>query len=285
MMRHKNFACFILTHGRPDNQKTLSTLLKQGYTGKIYLIVDNEDITAEQYKAKYDNVIVFDKEEAAKNTDRGDVIQKKNTVLFARNMCHEIAANLGLEYFLELDDDYSNVKYRYDNGVILANKTPESLDAIFDCYLDFLDVSNAKAVCFAQGGDLICGRDNFHQIRIKRKAMNAFFCRTDRPFKFVGRMNDDVNTYVTLSHKGHIFFTVGDISINQADTQQNAGGLTEMYKENGTYMKSFYTIMMCPSAVKISTIGSHVRIHHRINWKYCAPKIMRQDWKKEAAHG
>ena len=38
-----------------------------------------------------------------------------------------------------------------------------------------------------------------------------FFCKTDRPFKFVGRMNDDVNTYVSLGDKGNLFFTVVDI--------------------------------------------------------------------------
>ena len=32
-----NFAVFILTHGRPDNVKTLQTLKKCGYTGAIYL--------------------------------------------------------------------------------------------------------------------------------------------------------------------------------------------------------------------------------------------------------
>jgi len=31
-MENKDFAVFILTHGRPDNVKTLSTLKKCGYT-------------------------------------------------------------------------------------------------------------------------------------------------------------------------------------------------------------------------------------------------------------
>lgn len=281
MMRHKNFACFILTHGRPNNQKTLRTLKRCGYTGKIYLIVDDEDKCLDEYKAKYQDVIVFNKEEAAKDTDPGDIVQKKNTVLFARNMCHKIAADLGLEYFLELDDDYTGVAYRYVEGKKLCNKSITDMDLVFDTYLDFLDVSGALSVCFGQRGEVIGGANDFWRLRCKRKAMNAFFCRTDRPFKFVGRMNDDVNTYVTLSHKGKLFFTCADIVINQAETQQAKGGLTEMYKENGTYMKSFYTIMMAPSAVRISTLGTKERrIHHRINWNACTPKILRQEWKK-----
>ena len=227
MMRHKNFACFILTHGRPNNQKTLHTLKKCGYTGKTYLIIDNEDLSQDEYKAKYENVIVFDKEKAANITDRGDIIQKKNVVVFARNMCHEIATDLGLEYFLELDDDYDSLRYRYNDGEKLAHKYVEKADDVFDIFLDFLDVSNAKAVCFGQSGDYLGGIRDFHNRQIMRKAMNSFFCRTDRPFKFVGRINEDVNAYVVLGHQGKILFTLGDISVNQEETQQNAGGLTD----------------------------------------------------------
>ena len=39
-MQEYNFAVFILTHGRPDNVKTIPTLKKCGYTGNIYFIVD-----------------------------------------------------------------------------------------------------------------------------------------------------------------------------------------------------------------------------------------------------
>lgn len=283
-MRHKDFACFILTHGRPDNQKTLTSLRKSGYRGKIYLIIDNEDLSADEYKAKYDDIIIFDKEDAAKITDRGDVIQKKNTVLFARNMCHKIAGDLGLKYFCELDDDYDYFMYRYIDGEALRSKKIVDMEAVFDCYLDFLDASGSHAVCFAQTGDLMGGAEGFFRIQCKRKAMNVYFCRTDRPYKFVGRMNDDVNTYVTLGHQGKLFFTLGDISVLQEPTQQNAGGLTEMYKENGTYMKSFYTVMMCPSAVKIASMGvTSPRIHHKIDWNHCAPKILREEWRKKAA--
>lgn len=281
MMKHKKFACFILTHGRPDNQKTLHTLRAFGYTGKIYLIVDNEDASLDEYKAKYKDVIVFDKEKAAQETDKGDIIQKKNVVVFARNMCHKIASELGLDYFCELDDDYNVFRYRYIEGATLKDMKIESIEPIFDCYLDFLDKSKALAVCFAQTGDLIGGARDFPRIQCIRKAMNVFFCRTNRPFKFMGRINEDVNAYVTLGHKGNLFFTLGDISVNQEVTQKSDGGLTDSYLENGTYMKSFYTVMMCPSAVKIARMGvTHPRIHHKIDWKKCAPKILRQEWKR-----
>jgi len=94
-------------------------------------------------------------------------------------------------------------------------------------------------------------------------------------------MNDDVNTYVTLGHRGKLFFSFGNTCINQAETQSQAGGLTDMYLENGTYMKSFYTVMMCPSAVKISTLkDTYMRYHHKISWNHCTPKILSPRYQK-----
>ena len=48
-----DFAAFILTHGRADNVITYNTLRKQGYTGKIILLIDNEDAQIDDYKRKY----------------------------------------------------------------------------------------------------------------------------------------------------------------------------------------------------------------------------------------
>ena len=41
------FAIFILTHGRPHDVVTFQTLRDCGYTGKIVIVIDNEDKTAD----------------------------------------------------------------------------------------------------------------------------------------------------------------------------------------------------------------------------------------------
>lgn len=155
------------------------------------------------------------------------------------------------------------------------------MDAIIDEMLEFLEVSGAYSVAFSQSGDFMTGIDsNIWKKKIIRKAMNAFFCKTDRPFKFVGRMNDDVNTYVSLGVKGKLFFTVSDIVLNQVQTQLDNGGLTEMYLELGTYNKSFYTVICQPSSVYISELGTtHRRIHHAINWQCTVPEIISDKFK------
>lgn len=42
-MKHEDFCVFILTHGRANNVETCKTLKRCGYTGKVYLLVDDED--------------------------------------------------------------------------------------------------------------------------------------------------------------------------------------------------------------------------------------------------
>ena len=93
-----DFAVLILSHGRADRVYTIPTLRKGGYTGKIYIVVDNEDEQQDEYIVRYgkENVIVFDKPEAMKHSDTMDNYEKHNIVLYARNSCFEIAKRLGL---------------------------------------------------------------------------------------------------------------------------------------------------------------------------------------------
>ena len=101
-----NFAVFILTHGRPDNVKTYATLNKSGYTGEIYFIVDNEDKTIDKYIKNFGEhrVKVFDKKAMADKTDEGNNFDNRKVIIHARNACFYIAKELGIKYFIQLDD-------------------------------------------------------------------------------------------------------------------------------------------------------------------------------------
>ena len=63
MKMMNNMAVFILTHGRADNVITTKTLRKQGYTGKIYYIVDDLDDQIDRYIQNFgkENVSIFNK--------------------------------------------------------------------------------------------------------------------------------------------------------------------------------------------------------------------------------
>jgi hypothetical protein len=282
-MSDRTFGALILTHGRPDNVLTFKSLRRQGYTGPIYLVIDSEDETADQYRDKFgtDKVIVFDKNDIADTFDIGDSRQDHASVIYARNAAYKIAEDLGLDYFIELDDDYTSFMYRFPWKGKLGSKQIRYLDRIFDAMVDLLEDTGAMSVAMSQGGDHIGGIDgtNFYK-GLTRKVMNSFVFRTDRPVEFVGRMNDDVNTYVTKGSRGDLFFTAMQIQLCQLATQSNEGGLTDMYIDAGTYVKSFYTVMMHPSSVKIGTMGNiHRRYHHMISWDHTVPKIISDKYR------
>ena len=48
-----DFAVLILTHGRADNVVTMKTLQRQGYSGKWYMVIDDEDDMADDYRRNF----------------------------------------------------------------------------------------------------------------------------------------------------------------------------------------------------------------------------------------
>lgn len=190
---------------------------------------------------------------------------------------------LGIKNFIELDDDYISFYYLYDKNGNYKKAKIKNLDNIFDVYVDFLNNTPVDCVAMIQGGDLIGGKGNsmIKNRHKKRKCMNTFFCSTEKPFEFYGKINEDVNTYTYLGSIGKIFFQLPEILMIQKQTQSNSGGMTEQYLDSGTYYKTFYSIMYMPSAVQIYTMGArNKRIHHFVNWKYCVPCILDEKYKK-----
>lgn len=181
-----------------------------------------------------------------------------------------------------LDDDYNAFMYRYPQDGKLKFADCGNLDELFDAMVDFLVESGSYSIAFAQGGDFIGGLDGgAYQKKLIRKVMNTWFCDAEKPFKIIGRINEDTNTYVYYGTQGKLFFTITDVMINQKQTQSNAGGLTEIYLDRGTYVKSFYTVMCAPSCAKIAAMGDkHFRVHHKISWQNCTPMILNEKWKK-----
>ena len=282
-----NFVVFILTHGRPNKVKTFDTIRSSGYTGKIILLLDNEDDTVDEYRHKFSElnntiVYVFDKLHIAETYDAVDLCDDRRTIFYARNACFEVAKSLGYRYFLELDDDYTLFRSRVNDNGKFSTIVHKDLDSLFEIFLQFLYDSGANTVALSQTGDFLGGMNSVvWRKQITRKAMNSFFCDTEKPFEFIGRINEDVNTYVSQGMKGKLFFTIAKASLDQICTQSNSGGMTDIYLECGTYVKSFFSVIVAPSCVKIAEMGqTHKRLHHLVNWENAVPKIISSSFKK-----
>jgi hypothetical protein len=281
-----DFCAFILTNGRPDRVYTYKTLKKCGYSGRIILLVDNLDKTKDEYVRIYGKeVVIFDKEEIAKTFDQGDNFNDMRAIIYARNASFKVAKDLGIKWFIQLDDDYQRFEHRFtsDLDYFPPTRLVRNLDGVFASMRKFMESTNCSSIAMAQGGDFIGGRKSpmASSVKLKRKAMNSFLCTTEREFKFIGRVNEDVNTYTRQASTGLLLFTTNQVSLVQKATQSNKGGMTELYLDSGTYLKSFYSVMFHPSGVKVSVMhANHKRIHHLIQWKHTTPMILRESLRK-----
>ena len=275
-MENKDFAVFIMVYGRPESNLTLKTLKKYGYTGKIYFVGDDTDSKIDEYKKIYgDDMLVFNKKEVAKKYDAGDNSGDLRSTMYAANTIFDLAIEKGIKYFYIMCDDYYYFGFRYITGA----KKIVNLDKIFNSMLSFYKSTTTTTIAFSQGGDHIGG---FSGIKMKRKAMNSFLCSTERRFDFIGRLNEDVTTYTNLGSKGLLFFTFTNIQLDQKDTQKSKNGLTEVYLDNGTYVKSFFSLMYNPSCIKVSMMNAtNPRLHHSIKWINTTPMIIDEKHKKQ----
>lgn len=284
------FAVFIASHRRPDKVYTLKSLRRSGYTGRVFIVIDNGDPSIPEYLERYgDDVRIFNKAEVARTFDLADNFHGKlGAVVFARNAIPIFAKAEGLTAFAAFDDDYTEFCYKFEADGAYKHRRILSLDTIFRAMIRFAQSTNVLTICMAQNGDFLGGAAGAYgrSMMLTRKAMNTFVCLTERPFSFVGRINEDVNTYVTLGSRGQLLMTMNTVAIQQKQTQSNAGGMTEFYLDHGTYFKSFYTVMMQPSSVRIATMGeSHRRIHHKVLWRYAVPKIVAEYHRKSTGRG
>lgn len=298
-MVRDTFAIFILSHGRANRVKTVNALKYGNYSGKWFLLLDDEDEQIPDYKRLFgdEHVIIFSKADVAKEFDIMDNFDGNRVITYARNAVNHIAKDMGFKYFWELEDDYSLV-YRPEIYGHLPTIRIHRLDDVIECFLNFLDATNVKTVAFAQNGEMMGGvNGEIHKKLVKRKAMNSFFFRTDNApdspgDQFIGRMNDDVNWYTDAGKRGATIFQISCCAVDQPTTQQNKGGISATYKAFGTYAKSFYSVMLRPDCTKVYTLGSNgttsagnkyncdMRVHHFIDWEYCVPKILSDKYKK-----
>jgi len=275
---------FILSYDRPQNVPTIDALDRYGYTGDWYLVVDHED-DRESYIQEYgeERVIYLDKDDALPELDRGDNFDRRDCNVYARQQLWKLAERLGYEYFLVFDDDYTNIQYRFDSNFEYGPEVMRNFDDYIDASIQFLESAGLDTVCMSQGGDFIGGKNSglAEKVQTKRKAMNSFLCKTDRPFNFRGTINEDVNTYVRAAQLGKLFLTTNIASIEQETTQQEEGGLTDIYLDQGTYVKSFYTILYAPSCTSLTKLHDRAdeRIHHRVSWRNAVPKIVPESAK------
>lgn len=285
-MKNKDFAVFILSHGRADTISTYRALRDGGYTGRTYVVIDNEDEQEELYRQKFgDDIIQFDKRDYLEKTDLGDLDTDRRIGVFARNFIQDEAKRLGYKFHLQLDDDVHGFTYRFAHGKVLRALHCSHLDEVFSGMVEYMKETPITSLSFALSAYNMGGVDGSIKEGMTRKTMTTFLMRADDVQYFHMRMNDDITTSLINGMRGKLYYSYLPVEVEVDKTQVKAGGMTDIYQKNGTYRKSFYSVMCCPSCVKVSAMGiTDYRIHHTISWNNAVPKLLSERWCKHERH-
>lgn len=286
MMENKDFAVFILSHGRADTITTYKALRDGGYTGRTYVVIDNEDDQEDLYRQKFgDDIIQFDKKDYLEKTDLGDLDTDRRIGVFARNFIQDEAKRLGYKFHLQLDDDVHGFTYRFAQGKVLRALHCSHLDEVFSGMVEYMKETPITSLSFALSAYNMGGVDGSIKDGMTRKTMTTFLMRADDVQYFHMRMNDDITTSLINGMRGKLYYSYLPIEVEVDKTQVKAGGMTDIYQKSGTYRKSFYSVMCCPSCVKVSAMGiTDYRIHHEISWNNAVPKLLSERWCKHERH-
>ena len=148
---YDDFAVFILTHGRAENISTIRALHNCGYTGRYYLIIDDEDDQADLYREKYgDKVVQFNKQKAVDESDPMDLLNEHRAILYVRRECFKIAKQLGVKWFLQLDDDFTSFSIRTAKDGHLKSNVIKNLDKACEGLIEVLRDTDALMLLLSQ---------------------------------------------------------------------------------------------------------------------------------------
>lgn len=276
-----DFAVLILTHGRAHDQVTFHELEKHGYTGNVYLVIDDLDEQRDEYERLYgDSVIVFEKREYAKRVDTMTTEDELRSVVFARNAAYDIAGDLGLGYFAMFDDDLSSFMFRYVRDGRLVSAPVTEFDALFESMVGFLDTTGVTSLNIASSGALIGGLQGVYGNGMCWNINQAFVVRADDRLKFVGILNEDMNALLLGKDAGQVMLEAYAITKSTPQRGTNEGGLHGLYDDNKQYVRDFYSVIIDPSSLRIivSRDGTSLRKSKALMY----PKIISGRWRKRA---
>lgn len=269
-------AVFICTHGRPDAQHTLKTLRRAGYTGKIYLLLDDEDETYRYYHHNLDDcddILQFNKQYYIDTVDIGRSDAKRKAILYAKCACEDYSKHLDLDAFIIADDDITDFRFRYEqDGKLLTQYVTQNMDEIINSYYKFILDGNICMTSFGTNQMFMGGLISDERKGEFRIPYNFLFRNTSIPFKWISEMNEDTIS-VLAEHGNKYMIQLPFIKLEMKELMAGAkGGMTEFYNQMTTGTRIGTILMYSPSNVKY--IATAKKITHAIKKDNAFPKLI-----------
>lgn len=267
---------YIISKGRPQCHAA-RTLEKIKYPGEWFIVCGNNDETLEQYMARWgsERVKVFDWYEQVKSTDTMDNFgfgSMPSGAVPARNATAEISRARGERRHWQLDDDYTGFRtFDARTGSRPALNDGERVAAVMERIARFADECGL-ANCGFPPATIECSKEQ--ALTNSKRVFNAHNMPSGGELfeEWRGRLNDDLINAINVWRHGRVELSFKCFAVGMPPTQSEGGGLTDIYKGEGTVRKTAYAVMAAPGQVKL--VERFGRYHHKADWRHIAPKIV-----------
>lgn len=248
-----NFAVFICTHGRPDKQHTLDTLRRTGYTGNIYLVVDDEDdtiVSLDRYVDGVTQVVQFCKQGYINSMDTGTIENQRKCILYAKGACEDLAKHMKLDAFVIADDDIKKFRYRYvEDGHLKSQNITKNMDAVIEAYTNCMVECNLTATGFGFTQFYFSGKDSFSADNTQkyRVPYNFVFRNPKYKVNWMSWFGEDIITAVYYGRIGQMWTAIPYVQQDIVELASADGGMKDVYDSNSSVRLAMQNVMYLPS--------------------------------------
>lgn len=271
---------FIPSWKRSDRLHTIHTLQKLGVPSHcIHVVIDDEDPAGvESYRktcAKKGLVLdVFDFEK--EKSSYKFIFPGKRTAAIARNCIWKMAEKHGLDHYFVMDDDVLLVSVYAASGRLYKFYDAKIFNTVLDMMYEFMKRRHIGIFGFSQSGDFFSYIEYVRKL-YRKKTMNflCYLTKYSRGTEF-GNLDTDALQFCNLCNLGLFSGSIGcGLVISMHASAKKKGGLTKIYKKQSLLYKSLSIPIVYPSASKGSYIEQIGRLHHKNNYRYLQPCVIR----------
>lgn len=280
-----NTAVFICTHGRPNSQHTLHLLRNSGYTGKIYLIVDDEDNTLQELMLKtygQAQIVEFCKQEYITKSDTGTNENQRKCILYAKNFCEDLAQNMKLDAYVIADDDILNFRFRYpEDGSLKSQKVLTTMDEVMDAYYQVMIDCDMVATGFGFTQFYFSGSESFGNENMQkyRVPYNFVFRNAKHRVDWMSWFGEDIITAVYYGRIGQLWTALPYVQQEIVALASASGGMKDTYDGNSSARLAMQNVMYLPAELKAYLYKG--KFMASIKREQAFPKLISSSFKKQ----
>lgn len=273
---------YIISKGRP-RCTTARTLVDLDFPGEWFIVCGNNDETLPEYRRNWgERVLVFDWHEEIETTETMDDLgfeAMASGAVPVRNATARISRERGERRHWQFDDDYDS--FHLLDASEMRNRRITDGRVLYDRMLQIAEWADRCGM--ANAGFALSTMEGCPDKALAgciKRIFNAHNMASEGPLftRWRGQMNDDLINALDTWRTGGCEFAVKYMQLHMEPSQQEAGGLTDLYEAEGTVRKTAYAVLANPQAVKL--VKEFGRYHHRVNWGRVVPKLVSDRYRK-----